>query len=246
MAQRPRADPVPDTVAPVKRGRGGSEPGRRYDSAVMQTRRARILAEAQALLSEVGIEAFTINELSRRAEVAQRTLYRNLGSREDIIARAITTQHDGLLASIPPFKGRTLQDFIDRATVVGRFVLGLRSYATAMVTVYFSPTVDRRIFEELRAIALKGYGDIFEDAIAAGVFRDLSEGQRRLLRQRLPYGSYGLVSDWAAGRLSDDEYLARVPISFLLSTHPYLTDAARIEADAIIAAHAETLTDPPD
>lgn len=207
----------------------------------MQTRRARILAEAQALLSEVGIEAFTILELSRRAEVAQRTLYRNLGSREDIIARAITTHYDTLLAGIAPFRGTTLQDYVARGQTVAQFVVGLRSYAAAMVAVYFSPTIDRRIFEELRAIALRGYGNLFEDAVAAGILRRLTAGERLLIQERVPYGSYGLVSDWAAGRLSDEEYLARVPVSFLLSIHPFLTEAARIEADAIIAAHTDQL-----
>ena len=241
MSQTSRATPSPAEPAPPKRKRGGSEPGRRYDSAVMQGRRARILTEAQALLSEVGIEAFTINELSRRAEVAQRTLYRNLGSREDIIARAITAHYDGLLAGIPPFKGRTLQDYLERARTMGSFVVGLRSYASAMVAVYFSPTVDRRIFDGLRAIALRGYGNIFEDAAEAGIFRKLNAGERLMVAHRMPYSSYGLVSDWAAGRLTDEQYMARVPVSFLLSTHPFLTDAARAEADTMIAAHAAVL-----
>ncbi|MFC4295892.1 TetR/AcrR family transcriptional regulator [Novosphingobium tardum] len=237
-------NPAPATSEEVSkpahaRRRGGSAPGRRYDSAGMQNRRARILAEAQALLSEVGIEEFTIGELSKRAGVAQRTLYRNLGSREDIMARAIAAQHDGLLSTIPPFKARSLAQCLDRAATVARFVIALRGYATAMVTVFFSATIDRRIFEELRGIPLRGYGNFFEDGVEAGIIRPMTEGEKLLAAQRMPHQSYGLVSDWAAGRLTDEQFVERAPISFLLSMHPFLTDEARAEADAILSAHAE-------
>ena len=238
MTQSVYASPDSQPPRAARRGRGGSEPGRRYDSAIMQNRRLRILREAQELLSEVGIEAFTINELSRRAGVAQRTLYRNLGSREDIIARAITAHYEDLLAGIPPFKARTLSQCMERGRTLALFVVALRRYATAMVTVFFSITIDRRIFEGLRSIPLKGYGNLFEDAAQAGILRPMSAAEKLLLAQRMPHLSYGLVSDWAAGRLTDDEFIERSPISFVLSMYPYFTDVVRDEADTIIAAHA--------
>src|SRR5579862_1973223 len=121
-----------------------NDPGfrRKYGSPVMQDRRQRILAEAQALLDERGVDGFTIRELSRRADVAQRTLYNVFGSKEDIVASAIELHFTSLLPEFPPPPpGADVEAYLCLMDAILERTINLRRYATAMATVFFSPTV---------------------------------------------------------------------------------------------------------
>lgn len=222
---------------PKVSGREGSRPGRRYDSAAMQDRKARILEEAQLLLSAVGYDGFTIGELSRRAGVAQRTLYTNLGSKEEIIARAIIKHFDSVLAQMPPFAGRDLASYLDRCSLMTSYAIGLRGYAAAMVSVFFSPGIDARVYGLLEALPLRSFGDFEAKAMSAKILRPLSPPERRLLTRHLPQLIYAAVADWVAGRLSDLELHASGPVVLLLGLYPYLADDARAEADRMMQTY---------
>lgn len=211
----------------------GASSGRRYDSTGMRQRRARILKEAQLLLGEEGIEGFTITKLSRRADVAQRTLYNSLGSREEIIGRAISEHYASLTRLLPPFAGRTIDEYVNRASLISGFVVQLRSYASAMVSVFFSPNVDPRIYDRLNQIPEQAYGEVLALMEAAGIARPPSDRERVLAARRMSHLSYALVSDWAAGRLSDDEFRARSPLCPLWAYYPLMLPEARAHADAL-------------
>jgi TetR/AcrR family transcriptional repressor of uid operon len=194
---------------------------RRYDSPVMADRRRRILAEAQAIIDELGVEGFTIRELSRRAGVAQRTLYNQFGSKEDILASAIHDHFAGLLAALPPpppasdFEGhlRRIDALVDRT-------VELKRYATAMVGVFFSPTVDRRLYETLRWISGGGSAAWVPGAMRAGVLTKLSPEDVERLSTLLINTGYANITDWAAGRISADEMKLRFKINFLTCLQP--------------------------
>lgn len=227
-------DPHP-TSANRPAGRTRTDFPRRYDSVAMQSRRARIIQQAQQMLAENGVEGFTINELSRRAGVAQQTLYNNLGHKEAIIGAAITEQHNLMLAALPPFNGENLAAFIDRASLISGCIAQLRSYASAMVGVFFSPSVDPGIQARLRALPSQSYGNLIETARAADIIRPLSDKEADLLTTHFEHLSYGLVSDWTAGRLTTEEYRDEAPTITLYALYPYLEPHARSEADRLIA-----------
>src|SRR5262245_5568967 len=63
--------------------------GLTYRSAPIVERRKRILHEARLLIAKVGHENFSVRELARRANVAQKTLYNAFGSKEAIVTSAI-------------------------------------------------------------------------------------------------------------------------------------------------------------
>ena len=202
----------------------------------MQDRRLRILTEAQRLLDEKGFDGFTIRELSRRADVAQRTLYNVFGSKEDIVASAIEEHYAGLLAKLPPPPpAASLDAHLQRLAMMSEVVVSLRRYATAMVGVFFSPTVDRRIHESLHRISTTGSGNWVQRAEAAKVLVKLSESERQRLVTLLVNAAYANITDWAAGRIGDAELALRAQLNFLLCVRYFLRPRPRADADALIA-----------
>jgi AcrR family transcriptional regulator len=206
----------------------------------MHDRRQRILTEAQALLDEKGYEGFTIRELSRRADVAQRTLYNVFGSKEDIVACAIWEHYAGLVDTMPePPDPASLDAQLDRLTLTARVVISLRRYATAMVGVFFSPGVDRRIHDSLYRISMTSGGNWVDRAEKAKVLVKLSAAQRQRLIAAMVNLGYANVTDWAAGRIDDAEYILRAKQNFLLVVRAYLRPKHRAAAEALLAQLAE-------
>jgi len=211
-------------------------PRRRYSSALMRDRRDRILKEAQRLLDEMGVEGFTIRELSRRANVAQRTLYNVFGSKEDIVASAIDEHFADLLAHIPPAQPVDgLAHQLEGIRRIARATIELRRYATAMVGVFFSPTVDRRIYDSLYRIS-QGSGDGWTGRAERNkLVVKMSPLGRQRLNNLIVNQSYSNVTDWAAGRIDDEEFVTRAQLYFLTCIRPYLRAPHRAEADGLLA-----------
>ena len=233
MTLHPPAPPhgVPRPV-PV----GDPDRRRRYASASMTDRRRRILAEAQALIGEQGVDGFTIRALSARAGVATRTLYNAFGGKEDIIAAAIEQHFTSLLEELPPpGRGDDLRGQLDLLRAIARRILTLRAYATAMAAVYFSPTADRRFYEVLRWISMTGTVGWIERAEPAGFLVRMSEATRERLTTLITNVAYANVTDWAAGRIDDAEFVRRGPILYLLNIHAYVAPSRRAEVDALLA-----------
>ena len=194
---------------------------RRYDSPVMADRRRRILVEAQAIIDELGVEGFTIRELSRRAGVAQRTLYNQFGSKEDILASAIHDHFAGLLDALPaPPAAADFEGHLRRIDALVDRTVELRRYATAMVGVFFSPTVDRRLYDTLRWISGGGSVAWVPEAVRDDVLSKLSPEDIERLSTLLINTGYANITDWAAGRISADEMKLRFKINFLTCIQP--------------------------
>jgi AcrR family transcriptional regulator len=211
-------------------------PRRKYASALMRDRRDRILAEAQGLLDEMGVEGFTIRELSRRADVAQRTLYNVFGSKEEIVAAAIDAHFAELVREVRPTPADTLEEQLVGIRDIARATIGLRRYATAMVGVFFSPAVDRRIYDSLYRIS-QGSGEGWSGrAEKSKLVVKMSPGNRARLNNLIVNQSYANVTDWAAGRIDDEEFVVRAQLYFLSCIRAYLRASHRAEADALIAA----------
>jgi AcrR family transcriptional regulator len=218
------ADPAPLTT-PARR---------KYGSQVMADRRQRILAQAQAMLDELGVEGFTIRELSSRADVAQRTLYNLFGSKEDIVASAIHDHFAGLLAELPPPpQAVDLEGHLQRIDALLDRTIALKRYATAMVGVFFSPSVDRRLYDTLRWISEGGSAAWVAQAVRDGVLVKLTPEDRERLSTLLVNTGYANITDWAAGRISADELKTRFKMNFLnciqpLSRPPHRTAIATL------------------
>jgi AcrR family transcriptional regulator len=203
----------------------------------MEDRRERILLEAQKLLDELGVDGFTIRELSRRANVAQRTLYNVLGSKEEIVASAIELHFTSLLPHLPPpVAGDDLEGYLRRMDAIIELTLSLRRYATAMVTVFFSPSVDLRIYESLRRISQAGSGTWVGRAVEDKLLVKMSKLDQERLSTLLVNIGYANITDWAAGRISGDELKKRFRINFLLCIRHLARAPHRAEIDRLLTA----------
>ena len=230
----PRSAAITLPTGPEPAGEGAPSP-RRYASPVMLDRRRRILAEAQRLLDEHGVEGFTIRELSARAEVAQRTLYNVFGSKEEIIAAAIDQHFRGLLADAPaPPAATDFEGLLARSAQIADFVINLRRYASAMVGVFFSPLGDARIHDSLVRISMYGGGDWIGRAEAAGVLVPLSVRARDAMLALLINGAYANVGDLTTGRIGEAEFRRRSQSHVLLVCHAYLRPANRRTATDLL------------
>lgn len=69
--------------------------------------RATILANARSLCGEVGIAGVHIRDLARRSGVSPPTIYNNLGSRHDVLRRAISESMDAKLELARQFSERS-------------------------------------------------------------------------------------------------------------------------------------------
>jgi AcrR family transcriptional regulator len=194
---------------------------RRYDSPIMADRRRRILDEARAIIDDLGIEGFTIRELSRRAGVAQRTLYNQFGSKEDILASAIHDHFAGLLAALPaPPAAADFEGHLQRIDALVDRTVELKRYATAMVGVFFSPTVDPRLYQTLRWISGGGTAVWVPEAVRTGVLQKLSAEDVERLSTLIINTGYANITDWSAGRISAGEMKLRFKLNFLTCIQP--------------------------
>ena len=92
-----------------------------YSSPLIQERRKRILHEARKMIAERGIERFSIRELCRRADVAQRTLYNAFHSKDRVIALAIREAYEDVNNALRnSTSAETLDGIIDRLVAVSR------------------------------------------------------------------------------------------------------------------------------
>ena len=223
--------PRPADAAPAP----SASPRRKYGSQVMADRRQRILAQAQAMLDELGVEGFTIRELSNRADVAQRTLYNLFGSKEDIVASAIHDHFAGLLAEVaPPPPATDFEGYLRRIDALLDRTIELKRYATAMVGVFFSPSVDRRLYDTLRWISEGGSAAWVPRAMEGGVLVKLSAEDRDRLSTLLVNTGYANITDWAAGRIPAEELKTRFKMNFLICIQPLTRPSHRAKIGALL------------
>lgn len=213
----------------------------------MLARRHRILLEAQRLLDEAGVEGFTIRELSRRAKVAQRTLYNVFGSKEEIVASTIEERHRSLMANLPalpPVESSAIQ--LRQLDATANAIVNLRSYATALAAAFFSPTANEKIYQSLRRISVESTGNWLDRAEAGKVVRHLSPGEKERILSLTVNAGYAVVIDWATGRISNDELRRRMKTNFLLCLYYVVRGVHRKHVDALLDKLLNEELAPPD
>lgn len=201
--------------------------GRRtYASAQISERRSRILAAALDLIIETGSTGFTIQELSRRADVAPRTLYYAFGGKEGVIESAViehfsdlTRQHG--LQPTPPYALWVMKGLAASLAEI----LRLPNYARAMVNVYFSPSASSRIVAALRKNS-NGIPAVWLQAeLAAGHVWSWVDPDTFL--HQLSDLQYATLHAWGVGELSDGQFEVRRKMNFLTLAHGVLNETGR-------------------
>jgi AcrR family transcriptional regulator len=187
----------------------------RYISESILERRRRMLEVAKAMIAEGGSAGFTIRELGRRAKVSVTTIYATYGDKEGLIAAAIQDYYDAL----PVARARqttSLPGLLAAAELGRDAVLANKPYARQYAELYFSSTLDARIYKAIQETATASAGQLpwLQKITRDG---DLIPGLELgyivtlLANQRLV-----VLHDWAQGRIKDEDLATATKTSFLV------------------------------
>src|SRR3546814_12341305 len=120
-----------------------------------------------------------MREISKRANVAPKTLYNAVGDRDRLIGFAIREVYDAVRQNVQfRTSDRTLEGLLDRAIVLNRGNLKARNYAQAVATIYFSPSTNPYLRSLLQEMAVGNTREWLEDVRAKGGLHDRSEERR--------------------------------------------------------------------
>jgi AcrR family transcriptional regulator len=187
----------------------------RYISESILERRRRMLEVAKAMIAEGGSAGFTIRELGRRAKVSVTTIYATYGDKEGLIAAAIQDYYDGL----PVARARqttSLPNILAATDLARDAILANKPYARQYAELYFSGTLDARIYKVIQETATASAGQmpwlqkIMRDGdLIPGL--DLGYVVTMLANQRLV-----VLHDWAQGRVKDEDLATATKMAFLV------------------------------
>lgn len=185
-----------------------------YSSPLIHERRERILREARKLLSEKGIEGFSIRVLCKRADVAQRTLYNAFHNRDRLITLAIRETYEDVNRYMQyRTSAETLEGILDRLISVNSRNLRARNYTRAVVAVYFSPDASRDVWESMRQMVdlnLRQWLDRLERENLLETWVRIDEFANEIANLE-----YATINDWAQGRIEDGDYVRRLVTAVL-------------------------------
>lgn len=229
-----RAVSAPLTAVPDKEGRRG-----RYISDTILARRRRILEAAKQAIAEGGPDAFTIRELGRRAQVSVTTIYATYGDKLGLIAAAIEDYYQNLpLARAPPTT--SLSALLASKDDVRSAILANPSYARQYAELYFSRSVDPRIYKVIQDTSTASGGhlpwlqkSLRDGDVAPGL--SLEYLTTLFANQRLL-----VLHDWAQGRVSDAALGTTLKMAFLILARGVTRGATQARVDVELKRLART------
>ncbi len=205
----------------------------------MAERRQRILYEVRKLVNEEGLEGFSMREISKRANVAPKTLYNAFGDRDRLIGCAIREVYDAVRQNVQfRTSDRTLEGLLDRAIVLNRGNLKARNYAQAVATIYFSPSTNPYLRSLLQEMAVGNTREWLEDVRAQGGLHDWVNIDH--LTRHMANMEYGLILEWATNVVEDSDYLFRFVEIILFSALAATRGEVRETANALLTKMVAT------
>ena len=204
-----------------------------YVSPLILERRRRLLREARQMIGEGGLENFSVRQLCRRAEVAQRTLYNAFHTKDRVIALAIREAYDAFNDHVRyRTEADTLAGMLDRTIAINRRNLKVRNYTRAVVAIYFAPGTPRDVWETLRAMSVGWVTEWLAAVAARGELQPWVSPEH--FATTMANLQYATINNWALGRLSDEEYLPQLIERMLLLLIGALRGPVRDDAQAYL------------
>lgn len=204
-----------------------------YSSESILERRRRLLRETRHMLSEVGLEGFSVRKLCQRAEVAQRTFYNAFSSKDRLIALAIRDAYDEFQKFISyRTDAQTVAGIVDRTLSTNRRNFKIKHYTKAVATIYFAPTTPKDIWYAIQDMAVAGWRDWFTLLRSRGELNEWIDIE--VFANQLANLQYSTINDWSCDRLSDEEYLRAMLHGTLTYALGAIKGAPRQEAENIL------------
>ena len=204
-----------------------------YSSPLILERRSRLLREARQMIAEDGLEGFSVRQLCRRAEVAQRTLYNAFHNKDRVIALAIREAYDDFNKNVRyRTDANTLPGVLDRTIAINRRNFKVRNYTKAVVSIYFGPGTPRDVWETLRDMSVNAIHEWLMVMHARNELRSWVDAYH--FATTMANVQYSVINDWCLDRLNDEEYLPRLAESMLLLLVGAVQGKVRDEAEAFL------------
>lgn len=187
----------------------------KYKSDSIMERRERILRVARKMIAQSGVAELSVRELCARAGIAQKTLYNAFGSKDHVITLAVTQYTQEFNNSVYyKFPRKTLEGQIERMIKVHSRNTQLRSYTTAIMSVYNSAQSDRALRNAVRLMSTNAYKPFVE-------MLDEEKGlQTKVTPEHitayLTTNTYATLTDWCIGDIEDQLLVERVCEGFLM------------------------------
>lgn len=180
--------------------------GMSSSSPAMFERRRRILKEARRLIGQGHADGFSMRALCDRSGVAVNTLYNAFGSKENIIALAITQYFEDFHRSVTfDFAADTLPGVIEREIATTVRNLAIPEYVRAVTTLFFSATARPPVRSALINIAIRPYQPWFDHLRAA---RKLERGVApERIAANLSALLYAQVQEWRIGEFDEAAFV---------------------------------------
>jgi AcrR family transcriptional regulator len=239
-----RARPDPEmagpAVFPMRADEGinvaskASERRSSYSSPAIVARRKRILDIARALIAEKGYAQFNLGEVGTRAGVAKQTVYNIFGTRERIIATAISDYFEERESLIRyTSQPGTMERMIERLVVATRASESMPNYLGAVMAIYFSVDTDPDIWAAMHEVATYPHKAWIESLAAQGALQPWVE-PAALIDDLAAHTSLALL-DWCRGRLDTEQSIRQKVIGALTLAAGSTTGAASAEISAKLA-----------
>ncbi|WP_268234556.1 TetR/AcrR family transcriptional regulator [Novosphingobium marinum] len=198
---------------------------------------------AMALIAARGVDGFSLADLSRRARVAQKTLYNSFGSKEALICAAFDFFLEEQAVRFPATEKRTMAGILDQLYERCCDFMQNREWVRASNFLYFSFTVDEEIYGTLKAMALI-YFDQFHKVY--GDHPDfVTNNPTEYLRLQMANAAHGTVHDWLMGRISDRVFPDAVCLGVVTAMMSFVSGDLRREAGRLVERYAARLRDQP-
>ena len=203
-----------------------------YSSPAMLERRKRILAAARSLVSEKGIEGWSLAELGKHAGVAKQTLYYAFGSKDEVVAAAILDYFEEYEAAIPYRAAPGSVDrLIERIVGIGRRNLTIRNYVAALIGIYFGRSPD--LWQAMYSVASRPHLSAVNALAANGLLQHWATPEA--VADKMVGQTILVANAWVQGRIADKDMIDRIAVAVLTELAGSVVTAGRSAIDETIA-----------
>jgi AcrR family transcriptional regulator len=213
---------------------------RKYASPGMSERRQRIVTQAHRILGEGGVQALTIERLSREAGVAPRTLYRLFGDKEGVIFATVSDRLREVRRDIAlQRRDYSIAAVFEELDWMVSEMHRDDEYARVVIGFFFSAEPRTAAIRELRSVAYNRVRNWMDREISAG--HCLTELDLERIAQDHVAGEFYVYHRWAVGVASGPQCRLELRCAFLRTAILVLSDPVRSDYIALLAAHQREL-----
>jgi AcrR family transcriptional regulator len=207
---------------------------RRYTSASIENRRARIAKAARQLIIEKGPEGFTMAEISIKAGVAVKTVYNLAGGKGDLIAQAVDQYQDELRDAVYLPANYRLEDVLENLAGVCDRLIKEPEWGRAIAALYFGRDYGDEVVSKLRMVSQAHLDPCW--AWLDGQSMLLARPPRNLIMRQFAGTAYALLSDWSLGRIDDVQLFPSLAFALVTALLVATNSIGRAE----LMRHAQT------